>query len=273
LRPCRTLVLCGPGHNGGDGLVAARLLAQWGWPVTVARAGEPAFTPAEAARSALVIDALFGAGLTRDLSPAIAEVLRAAPRIVAVDVPSGLDGATGQVRGFAPPAMLTVTFFRRKPGHLLLPGRALCGELVLADIGMPASALEAVRPTIFRNTPALWALPARAAADNKYTRGHLTILGGGEMTGAARLAAMAARRVGAGLVTIAAQGSAAVYRAGDPGVMVSEATFNVLSCTSLTDRYSPIFCPLSLMSPASYCVRPSGSGAPGGSSLYRTLVR
>jgi hydroxyethylthiazole kinase-like uncharacterized protein yjeF len=227
-RPCRTLVLCGPGNNGGDGLVAARLLAQWGWPITVARPGEPAFTPAEAARSALVIDALFGAGLSRELSPEYAEVLRAAPRLVAVDVPSGLDGATGQVRGFAPQAVLTVTFFRRKPGHLLLPGRELCGELVLADIGMPAAVLDQVRPTTFRNTPALWTLPGLDAEAHKYTRGHLTILGGAEMTGAARLAAMAARRAGAGLVTIAPQGSAATYRAGDPGVMVSQAPLSDL---------------------------------------------
>ncbi len=227
-RPCRTLVLCGPGNNGGDGRVAARLLAQWGWPVRVAAPGDAAFTPAEAARSPLVIDALFGAGLSRDLAPEISEVLRAAPRLVAVDVPSGLDGGTGQVRGFAPQAVLTVTFFRRKPGHLLLPGRALCGELVLADIGMPAAVLEQVRPTTFRNTPALWALPALDADSHKYTRGHLTILGGGEMTGAARLAAMAARRSGAGLVTIAAGGSAAVYRAGDPGVIVSEAPLAAL---------------------------------------------
>lgn len=223
-RPCRTLVLCGPGNNGGDGRVAARLLAQWGWPVRVAAPGDAACTAAEAARSGLVIDALFGAGLSRDLAPELAEVLRAAPRLVAVDVPSGLDGGTGQVRGFAPQADLTVTFFRRKPGHLLLPGRALCGELVLADIGMPAAVLDTVRPTTFGNTPALWVLPTLGDAAHKYTRGHLTILGGAAMTGAARLAAMAARRAGAGLVTIAAQGSAATYRAGDPGVMVSEAS-------------------------------------------------
>ncbi|HTN11572.1 MAG TPA: NAD(P)H-hydrate dehydratase [Acetobacteraceae bacterium] len=222
-RPCRTLVLCGPGNNGGDGRVAARLLAQSGWPVRVAAPGDSTFTAIEAARSGLVIDALFGAGLSRDLSPQVADVLRAAPRLVAVDVPSGLDGGTGQVRGFAPQAVLTVTFFRRKPGHLLLPGRALCGELLLADIGMPAAVLDTVRPTTFRNTPALWALPAPGADSHKYTRGHLTILGGAAMTGAARLAAMAAHRGGAGLVTVAAQGSAAIYRAGDPGILVSEA--------------------------------------------------
>ena len=161
-RPCRTLVLCGPGNNGGDGYVAARLLAQQGWPVALAalappragtgrRRGAPhdgmapprPFAPAEAARADLVIDAVFGAGLARDVDGLPADTLRAARRIVAVDVPSGLDGATGAVRGFAPEAALTVTFFRLKPGHLLLPGRALCGEIVLADIGLPEAALGA----------------------------------------------------------------------------------------------------------------------------------
>ena len=162
--PCRTLVLFGPGNNGGDGYVAARLLAQAGWPVAVAalappRAGSDAadaaaawhgpnlpFRPAEAARADLVIDAVFGAGLARDVDGLAAEVLAAARRLVAVDVPSGIDGATGALRGFAPRVALTVTFFRLKPGHLLLPGRTQCGQVVLADIGLPARVLETVRP-------------------------------------------------------------------------------------------------------------------------------
>ncbi len=240
-RPCPTLVLCGPGNNGGDGYVVARLLAQEGWPVTVAAMATPragsdaalaharwhgqtvAFTPDEAARAELAIDAVFGAGLSRDLDPEVIEVLRAARRLVAVDVPSGLDGATGAARGFAPQAALTVTFFRRKPGHLLLPGRELCGETVLADIGMPAGVLDAVAPMAFRNGPDLWSLPTLATDTHKYERGHVTVLGGPAMTGAARLAADAARRAGAGLVTIAALGSAEVYRAGSPGTLVSEA--------------------------------------------------
>ena len=146
LRPCRTVVLCGPGNNGGDGYVAARLLAQQGWPVAVAALAPPRpgsdaaaaaarwqgpmvpFRAEEAARAGLAIDAVFGAGLARDVDPAVAAVLAAAPRVVAVDVPSGIDGATGAVRGFAPRAAFTVTFFRRKPGHLLLPGRDHCGD-------------------------------------------------------------------------------------------------------------------------------------------------
>jgi hydroxyethylthiazole kinase-like uncharacterized protein yjeF len=241
MRPCRTLVLCGPGNNGGDGYVVARLLAQDGWPVMVAaldapRTGSDAaqaairwhgpdvpFSQLEVTRADLVIDAVFGAGLSRDLDPELIGVLRAARRVVAVDVPSGLDGATGAVRGYAPHAALTVTFFRLKPGHLLLPGRDLCGEIMLADIGMPTGVLNAVQPRAFRNEPGLWALPTLAIDAHKYSRGHVTILGGAEMTGAARLAADAARRAGAGLVTIAATGAAAIYRAGAAGILVSEA--------------------------------------------------
>lgn len=228
LRPCRTLVLCGPGNNGGDGIVAARHLAAAGWPVRVASLAasrwhglRAPFTPAAAARADLVVDAVFGAGLSRDVDAGLADVLRAARRLVAVDVPTGLDGATGAVRGYAPQAELTVTFFRLKPGHLLLPGRMLCGETVLADIGLPDAAMpEGVRT--FRNHPALWTLPAPDPAGHKYSRGHVTVLGGAGMTGAARLAAAAARRAGAGMVTIAASGAADIYRAGEPGVIVDE---------------------------------------------------
>ena len=242
--PCRTLVLCGPGNNGGDGYVAARRLAGWGWPVAVAalapakgdavaaaarwRGSCVPFDAAEVARAGLVVDAVFGAGLARDLDPAVVAVLRAAQRVVAVDVPSGLDGATGQARGFAPKAALTVTFFRRKPGHTLLPGRELCGETVLDDIGLPAAVLETVRPRCWLNHPALWTLPAPGPDSHKYSRGHLGIVGGAAMTGAARLAAAAARRGGAGMVTIAALGSADVYRSGDPGLIVSDARIATL---------------------------------------------
>ncbi|MBN8925768.1 MAG: bifunctional ADP-dependent (S)-NAD(P)H-hydrate dehydratase/NAD(P)H-hydrate epimerase [Rhodospirillales bacterium 69-11] len=239
--PCRVLVLAGPGNNGGDGYVAARHLQQAGWPVRIAALASPragtdaagaaalwhgpaaAFEAADAARADLVIDAVFGAGLARDVAPDVAAVLAAGRRIVAIDVPSGLDGATGEVRGDAPAAELTVTFFRRKPGHLLLPGRTLCGETVCAEIAMPPAVLDQIRPHCFANEPGLWRLPSLAKEAHKYTRGHVTVLGGEAMTGAARLAADAARRAGAGLVTIAAAGRGDVYRAGSPGLLVSEA--------------------------------------------------
>ncbi len=239
--PCRTLVLCGPGNNGGDGYVAARLLAQQGWPVCVAalhppRAGSDAhaaaarwhgptvpFNPVETARAELVIDAVFGAGLSASIPDAVADALAAAQRVLAVDVPSGLDGATGQPRGRVRAAEVTVTFFRLKPGHLLLPGRTLCGNVMLADIGLPASVLQAIAPQAWRNDPSLWRVPVPGALDHKYTRGHVTVLGGASMTGAARLSAAAARRGGAGMVSIAATGRADVYRTGEPGLIVSDA--------------------------------------------------
>ncbi len=246
VKRCRVLVLAGPGNNGGDGYVAARLLAQDGWSVRLAalappRAGSDAaraasqwtgpnvpFTPDEAARSDIVVDAVFGAGLTRPVGGLAAETLKAAKRVVAVDVPSGLDGATGLTPGYAPAAELTVAFFRLKPGHLLLPGRELCGRIELADIGIPDTVLNEVRPDTFANLPTLWRLPGLTAESHKYTRGHVTVVGGGEMTGAARLAAEAARRAGAGMVTIAARGAAETYRSGEPGLLVSEATIAAL---------------------------------------------
>ena len=201
-RPCRVLVLTGPGNNGADGLAAARILANAGWPVICLKPEEARV--AELARADLVIDAVFGAGLTRDLAPAVADLLRVARRIVAIDVPSGVDGATGAVRGFAPQAELTITFFRRKPGHLLYPGRGLCGEVELADIGLPASLLGSVGPKCWANGPWLWRLPAREAAGHKYSSGDVTVLSG-TLPGAARLACAAARRCGAGMVTLAAE--------------------------------------------------------------------
>jgi hydroxyethylthiazole kinase-like uncharacterized protein yjeF len=210
-RPCRVLVLAGPGNNGGDGKVAARYLAQAGWPVRVA----DAFTASveDVRRAELVIDAVFGAGLSRDVSAQVADLLRAARRIIAVDVPSGVDGATGAVRGYAPQAELTITFFRKKPGHLLYPGRGLCGELLLCDIGMPNSVLEAINPQTWENTPALFTLPSRAATGHKYSAGDVTVLCG-KLAGAARLACAAARRAGAGMVTLAAKAPMVLPEAG-----------------------------------------------------------
>ncbi|MFC7734411.1 NAD(P)H-hydrate dehydratase [Roseomonas sp. GCM10028921] len=245
-RPCRTLVLAGPGNNGGDGLVAARLLEGAGWPVAVSFMAAPApggpaakaaarwrgpvlpFHPEEAARAGLVIDALLGGAPSRPLATGALEMLRAAGGpVLAVDVPSGLDGATGQPLGEAVPAALTVTFARLKPGHLLLPGRLLCGELHLADIGLPEEALAAALAgegeRSFRNAPGLWHLPPEDPAGHKYRRGHV-VVAGGAMSGAARLAAGAARRAGAGLVTLAALsgGAAAAFRTGEPGAIVAD---------------------------------------------------
>lgn len=239
-------VLCGPGNNGGDGFVAARILAERGWPVRAALLGVRAALKGDAALAAsrwpgpveaptpgvldgagIVIDALFGAGLSRDIDGVardlIAALPGAEPAVVAVDVPSGIDGATGQIRGIAPQAALTVTFFRRKPGHLLLPGRVCCGETIVAPIGSPAAVLDRVAPNTAANDPCWWeeAFPQPSVAGHKYTRGHALIVGGAEMTGAARLAAGAAARLGAGLVTVAAPAPAfPIYAGALTGVIV-----------------------------------------------------
>ncbi len=245
--PGHVLVLCGPGNNGGDGYVAARLLADWGWPVRLAALAPPRpgsdaalaaaqwhgpaadFTPQAAARADLVIDAVFGAGLSRDVDGVVADTLAAARRILAVDVPSGVDGATGAVRGRAAQAAVTVTFFRRKPGHALLPGRDLCGELVLADIGMPAAVLDSIAPQTRANGPALWQLPVLPASTHKYARGSVTVLGGALMTGAAQLAAAAARHGGAGIVTLAPpRGCRAEYSHVPAGLIVDDRALPVL---------------------------------------------
>ncbi len=226
------LVLCGPGNNGGDGFVVARLLAAAGWPVRLALLGERGALKGDAALAAarwpgpveplttvfagsgpegepLVVDALFGAGLVRPLEGAARAAVEAVTArrlpLVAVDVPSGVDGDSGAVLGAAPRADLTVTFFRRKPGHLLLPGRLRCGRVEVMDIGIPDSVLGEIRPAAFANHPDLWlsSWPEPRADGHKYQRGHALIAGGGRMTGAARLAARAALRAGAGLVTIA----------------------------------------------------------------------
>lgn len=238
VRPCRVLVLCGPGNNGGDGYVAARRLVQAGWPVAVAALAPPRpggdaaaaaadwrgprvpFTAEEAARADLVVDAVFGAGLSRDIDAGLASVLAAARRVVAVDMPSGIDGGTGAVRGYAPHAEMTVTFVRAKPGHLLLPGRERLGRLVVADIGMPDTVWDAVDIRTWRNEPGLWRVPGDAVDSHKYARGVVSICGGATMPGAARLSAAGARAAGAGLVRLAAGAAADLYRLGEPGLVV-----------------------------------------------------
>ena len=162
----------------------------------------------------LVVDALFGAGLSRPLEGAAAQVVEALNDlpVVAIDVPSGVSGDTGQPLGAVyVKAALTVTFFRKKPGHLLLPGRALCGETVVADIGIPP---EAANTQLHENTPALWRYPWPKAEGHKYARGHCVVLSGpAHATGAARLAARAALRVGAGLVSVASPPDAVAVNA------------------------------------------------------------
>jgi ADP-dependent NAD(P)H-hydrate dehydratase / NAD(P)H-hydrate epimerase len=190
----KTVVLCGPGNNGKDGMAAARYLKQWGWPVEATD---------DISGAELIIDALYGSGLNRDFPNELARKINGAGiPIVSIDVPSGLDGLTGQPRGGCVEADITITFFRKKPGHLLLPGRLLCGEVVLADIGISEAVLADINPQLSEN-----AEPAPrhfSMASHKYSKGHAIIISGPEFnTGAARLAATAALKIGAGLVSIA----------------------------------------------------------------------
>jgi NAD(P)H-hydrate epimerase len=232
-------VLCGPGNNGGDGFVAARLLKERGYRVRLALFGSSGKLGGDAAAMAarwdgpvddaaaglgakadLIIDALFGAGLTRPLADEVArlvdEVNASGVPVLCVDVPSGLDGTTGQAAGPVIQATRTVTFFRRKPGHLLQPGRRLCGEVTVAEIGIPADAPGEIGVRTFANTPALWRshYPALTVEAHKYTRGHAVVVSGpAESTGAARLGARGALRVGAGLVTLVGSPSATAINA------------------------------------------------------------
>ncbi|GAC1042124.1 NAD(P)H-hydrate dehydratase [Rhizobium sp. No.120] len=237
----RYVVLCGPGNNGGDGYVAARALQQAGADVEFFHLGNPQQLKGDAARAFaacsidgaamggyapkagdVVIDAIFGAGLSRpvpdEVAATIARVNEAGIPVIAVDLPSGLDGRSGRVLGAAFHAVRTVTFMTRKPGHLLLPGRDLCGELEVFDIGIPGRVVRAnADGLVAENRPAQWQakIPSAGADVHKYKRGHLVVFSGGpNATGAARMSAMAGLRAGAGLVTIASPSEALGVNAG-----------------------------------------------------------
>ena len=219
--PCRTLVLAGPGNNGGDAYVVARKLKAAGYDVRLEALAPPKTEDAKHAAEGwdgpvaalrgelgdaeLVVVGLFGAGLDRPLTGEALRLARASERtrdrIVAIDLPSGLSGDTGKPVGDAAfQAGLTVTFHHRKPAHVLQPGRAYCGEVVVADIG-----LGETRTNLYENTPELWQgkFPWPDATAHKHSRGRLIVVSGEAWrTGAARLASRAGLRIGAGLVTV-----------------------------------------------------------------------
>lgn len=245
--PRSVSVLCGPGNNGGDGFVIAKLLREQGWSVRLGLLGDLSDLKGDAALHAarwdgaterlspalvvgadMVVDCIFGAGLARDITGELAELVTTINSsmcaVVAVDVPSGVDGNSGQVMGCAVKADLTVTFARGKPGHYLLPGRLMCGELAIRDIGIPDTVIAEIRPNCWRNDPVLWRAGIHwpGLDGHKYHRGHMLAFGGSNMTGATRLVARAARRSGVGLLTVVADASVLpVYAADTPGNMTA----------------------------------------------------
>lgn len=244
---CPVLVLCGPGNNGGDGFVVARHLDEAGWDVRLAAMIPPDKYKGDAATVAgqwngetealagdtslddigLIVDAVFGVGLARPIEGAVKTLFErindARLPVAAIDIPSGVNGDSGIVDAVTPRARLTVTFCRKKPGHLLLPGRTYCGRTVVADIGITDETVAAQGTQVFENDPALWLadFPWPEPGGHKYDRGHALVLGGAEMTGAARLAASAALRIGAGLVTVTCPDDVFdIYASGRPDVIV-----------------------------------------------------
>jgi NAD(P)H-hydrate epimerase len=248
--PRSTLVICGPGNNGGDGYVVAQDLALAGWPVVVVASAAPGTVDARRAAEAwtsgggsivignldqiawpsadgLIVDGLFGTGLTRaiagDAAMLIGKANNALAPIIAIDIPSGVEADSGAILGPAIQASMTVTFAWGKPGHLLLPGRGLTGQLIVADIGLPSVPLAGDGPDLLTTEPGWWRvlLPIPDAAAHKFTRGHLVAIGGAVMTGAVRLAVRAARRAGVGLATVLAPASVVpIYAADQPGIIV-----------------------------------------------------
>ena len=257
------LVVAGRGNNGGDGFVAAAELAARGREVSVILLCERDSLQGDAAlaargwkypvlpfnrqaigRPALIIDALFGAGLNRPVKGDPLEMIEAvnangAP-VLSVDLPSGVNGTTGAVMGVAIQATETVTFFRRKPAHLLLPGRLHCGRVRVADIGIAADVLAEIQPQAFENTPEFWrkSFPVPQIDGQKYTRGHALVVSGDiASTGAARLSARGALRAGAGLVTLASPRDAlAVNAAALTAVMVRPIDTVIEFAELLTDK-------------------------------------
>lgn len=235
----RFVVFCGPGNNGGDGYVAARALRDSGCAIKVFHLGDPDRLQGDAAEARrrfaassepleiyrpdsgdVIIDALFGAGLDRDVPAAVASLIEAVNSaglpVIAVDLPSGLCGRRGLPLGASFKAEFTVTFMTRKPGHLLMPGRALCGETSVFDIGIPRRIIAAQLSRLAVNGAGLWQddLPKPDSAAHKFTRGHLAVFSGGPTaTGAARLSAQAGLTSGAGLVTVVTPPNAALVNA------------------------------------------------------------
>ena len=246
----KVLIVCGTGNNGGDGLLAGHYFGKSKLQSDIYIQGNSDKISGDAALAFnkmdkrfilsgkpefqdydLIIDAIFGAGLDRDITgetaSLVGEINASNVPVLSVDLPSGIDGRTGAVRGVAVKATATVTFFRYKPGHLLLPGRIHCGLVQLSQIGIDKSVLKRVAVEAFENTPTLWceSYPTPSVDGHKYSRGHTLVISGPvTTTGAARLMAGAALRVGSGLVTVASPRDAVLVNAANlTSIMLCEA--------------------------------------------------
>ena len=242
------LVVCGPGNNGGDGFIIAVELKKSGFAVSVACSAARESLNGDAFLAAslwkedilslentvpeqydIIVDALFGTGLTRDITGSANDLIErinaSRKKVYAVDMPSGIDGNSGQIHGIAVQAARTVTFFSAKQGHYLYPGREYCGKLDIIDIGIPYPQ-DFLQTNPHLNTPSWWRLTDFSEQIHKYEKGHVLVFSGGELqTGASRLAALAALRTGAGLVTILASLEAARIQAAHlTSVMIRECT-------------------------------------------------
>ena len=291
----KVLVLTGPGNNGGDGFIAAQDLSANGYTVTLACLVDKEKLKGDAGRAAqlyegkiysfkelrdnqeaisglkdtLVIDAVFGTGLTRALESPVTELFdqikQSDAPVLAVDIPSGVDGDSGACDSHSLKAQRTVTFFRKKLGHVLMPGASVCGHIHVVQIGIPESVLNDTGFAAIENHPDLWveSLPQPVDNTHKYERGHAVIFGGDEMTGAACLAARSCTRVGAGLCTLLVnQGRGDVYRSIlPPHIIVREdpdwddprisarlvgpgAASGAISMDKIVDKFMSSQCPL-----------------------------
>ncbi len=259
----KVTVLCGPGNNGGDGFVAARDLRERGWQVRTACLTETGNLKGDASRAAaewdgeiltfeqiepqdnneVIVDAVFGNGFRGDLPDAAAELFHKIKRsqtpVIAIDFPSGLNGDSGEICEDSLHASMTVTFFRKKLGHILMPGMACCGPVTVHDIGIQNYVLDQTGIAAYENHPVLWRnrIRPKTRYDNKYTFGHMVVLGGPEMTGAALLAAHAGIRVRTGMCTIAGPGeTSSIYRSYNPSLIFENCENASMFAEHIRDR-------------------------------------
>ena len=262
----RVIVLAGPGNNGGDAFVAAQRLRDLGrnvWLYYIASAaertleGQNALNALTGARQPLedlrlkpndiVLDGLFGAGLSRPLAGesafAVEQVNASGAKVVAIDVPSGVSGDSGAIPGPAIRADVTVTFCAKKPAHVLQPAASLCGEVIPAEIGFGKFVADVGGGRLSENAPALWARTLRwpEATSHKHQRGRLAVVSGGlANTGAARLTAQAGLRIGAGLVTLLCPPSALMVVASSVAAVMTSSFASADDLVAQTEKFSAV---------------------------------